>query len=153
MKKCNLTLAMSPTFHSNNTLLICWHEFFLGCSQYQVKTDGRVGGLSVGRTGGRTAERTDRQRCICTGGLKDYKKNYMSGCLNGRYTALIRDMVDRNYILLWIVIIILRHVENSCRNASHSDWRDDIFVSPQLSQADRKITADFIYTFSCIKGA
>ncbi len=26
-KKCNLTLAMSPTCHSNNTLLICRHEF------------------------------------------------------------------------------------------------------------------------------
>ncbi len=31
---------MSPTCYSNNTLLICRHEFFLGCSQYQVKTDG-----------------------------------------------------------------------------------------------------------------
>ena len=27
---------MSPTCHSNNTLLICWHEFFLECSQQQV---------------------------------------------------------------------------------------------------------------------
>ncbi len=33
-KKCNLTLAMSPTCHSNNTLLICWQEFF-GWSQHQ----------------------------------------------------------------------------------------------------------------------
>ncbi len=32
-KKCNLTLAMSPTCHSNNTLLICWYEFFLECTQ------------------------------------------------------------------------------------------------------------------------
>ncbi len=30
-KKCNLTLAMSPTCHSNNSLLICSNEFFLEC--------------------------------------------------------------------------------------------------------------------------
>ncbi len=35
-KKCNLTLAMSPTCHSNNTLAICWHEFFWECSQSQL---------------------------------------------------------------------------------------------------------------------
>ncbi len=28
LKKCNLTLAMSPTCHNNNALLMCWHEFF-----------------------------------------------------------------------------------------------------------------------------
>ncbi len=27
IKKCNLMLAMSPTCHSNNALIICWHEF------------------------------------------------------------------------------------------------------------------------------
>ncbi len=32
-KKCNLTLAISPTCHSNNALPICHHEFFLECSQ------------------------------------------------------------------------------------------------------------------------
>ena len=26
-KKCNLTLAMSPTCHSNNTITICWMNF------------------------------------------------------------------------------------------------------------------------------
>ncbi len=26
-KKCNLTLAMSPTCHCNNTLLLCWHDY------------------------------------------------------------------------------------------------------------------------------
>ena len=35
-KKCNLTLAMSPTCHSNNTFFICWHGFFLECSQYEL---------------------------------------------------------------------------------------------------------------------
>ena len=39
-QKCNLTMAMSPTCHSNKTLLICRHDFFLGCSEYKVKTDG-----------------------------------------------------------------------------------------------------------------
>ncbi len=34
-KKCILTLAMSPTCHSNNTITICWHEFFRECSQSQ----------------------------------------------------------------------------------------------------------------------
>ncbi len=28
-KKCNLTLPMSPTCQCNNTIPICWHEFFL----------------------------------------------------------------------------------------------------------------------------
>ncbi len=32
-EKCNLTLAMSPTCHCNNALLICRHVFFLECSQ------------------------------------------------------------------------------------------------------------------------
>ena len=32
-KKCNLTLAISPTWHSNNTITICWCEFFWECSQ------------------------------------------------------------------------------------------------------------------------
>ncbi len=27
IEKCNLTLAMSPTCHSNNALIICWHDF------------------------------------------------------------------------------------------------------------------------------
>ncbi len=26
LKKCNLTLAMSPNCHSNNAFIICWHE-------------------------------------------------------------------------------------------------------------------------------
>ncbi len=29
LKKCNLTLAMSPTCHNNNTSFICWHDFFV----------------------------------------------------------------------------------------------------------------------------
>ena len=36
--KCNLTLAMSPIFNSNNTITICWHKFFLECS---------LGGLEI----------------------------------------------------------------------------------------------------------
>ncbi len=35
LKKCNLTLAMSPTCHSNNTIIVCWHELFWECSQSQ----------------------------------------------------------------------------------------------------------------------
>ncbi len=32
-KKCNLTLAMSPTCNSNNTITICWDDFFWECSE------------------------------------------------------------------------------------------------------------------------
>ncbi len=41
-EKCNLTLAMSPTCHSNNTLFICWHLFFLECSQQQIVPEFEV---------------------------------------------------------------------------------------------------------------
>ena len=45
-KKCNLTLAMSPTCHGNNALHICWHEF-LECSQVLVHTAGPMSGSST----------------------------------------------------------------------------------------------------------
>ncbi len=35
-KKCNLTLAMSLTCHSDKIITICWREFFWECSQSQL---------------------------------------------------------------------------------------------------------------------
>ncbi len=86
VKKCKLTLAMSPTCHSNNALFICWHEFFL--DELLSTTFGPVRTTDNRQTDRQTDRlQTDRKRCIwahcanCTGGLKNWGVFLLGGGL------------------------------------------------------------------------